>query len=231
MAALETPTGPALALASPAVRHHRQRRRGRCRSSGGWRSGAGSSSSTARAGCPTRARSSSARGALPVYAPEWPGYRRVRARRCSRTCSTSRCMGWDVVDALGLQRAAPGRPLDGRHDRGRDGLPGPPRPRQLVLVAPAGLWLDEHPIPDIFAVLPFELAELLFADPAMRVASSSPAGCDLPPTRRSTRSWSRTRAGWARPARSCSRSPTAGCRSGCTACRLPPWWCWGRPTP
>ena len=36
---------------------------------------------------------------------------------------------------------------------------------KLVLVGPAGLWIDEHPIPDIFAMLPFELAEVLFADP------------------------------------------------------------------
>jgi pimeloyl-ACP methyl ester carboxylesterase len=36
---------------------------------------------------------------------------------------------------------------------------------RLVLAAPAGLWLDAHPIPDIFALLPFQLAEVLFADP------------------------------------------------------------------
>ena len=36
---------------------------------------------------------------------------------------------------------------------------------KLVLVAPAGLWFDELPIPDIFALLPFQLAELLFHDP------------------------------------------------------------------
>jgi pimeloyl-ACP methyl ester carboxylesterase len=34
-----------------------------------------------------------------------------------------------------------------------------------VLAAPAGLWMDEHPIPDIFAMLPFQIAEALFADP------------------------------------------------------------------
>jgi pimeloyl-ACP methyl ester carboxylesterase len=34
-----------------------------------------------------------------------------------------------------------------------------------VLVAPFGIWLDDHPIPDPFAVLPFQLAELLLADP------------------------------------------------------------------
>ncbi len=37
--------------------------------------------------------------------------------------------GWDVVDALGLTPAAPGRPLDGRHDRRRDGRLAPARSR------------------------------------------------------------------------------------------------------
>jgi pimeloyl-ACP methyl ester carboxylesterase len=37
---------------------------------------------------------------------------------------------------------------------------------RLVLVAAAGLWLEEHPIPDIFALLPGELVELLFQDAA-----------------------------------------------------------------
>src|SRR5688500_18178988 len=36
---------------------------------------------------------------------------------------------------------------------------------KLVLAAPAGLWDDAHPIPDIFALLPFQLAEVLFHDP------------------------------------------------------------------
>jgi pimeloyl-ACP methyl ester carboxylesterase len=36
---------------------------------------------------------------------------------------------------------------------------------RLVLVAAAGLWLEEHPIPDIFALLPGQLVELLFQDP------------------------------------------------------------------
>jgi pimeloyl-ACP methyl ester carboxylesterase len=35
---------------------------------------------------------------------------------------------------------------------------------RLVLVAPAGLWLDDHPIPDLFAAMPFELPALLFHD-------------------------------------------------------------------
>ena len=36
---------------------------------------------------------------------------------------------------------------------------------RLALICPAGLWIDEHPIPDLFAMLPFELAKVLFHDP------------------------------------------------------------------
>ena len=35
---------------------------------------------------------------------------------------------------------------------------------KLCLLAPAGLWLDDHPIADIFAKLPYELPPLLFHD-------------------------------------------------------------------
>ena len=36
---------------------------------------------------------------------------------------------------------------------------------KLVLVSAAGLWLPEHPIPDLFAFLPHEYAQVLFHDP------------------------------------------------------------------
>jgi pimeloyl-ACP methyl ester carboxylesterase len=36
---------------------------------------------------------------------------------------------------------------------------------KLVLVSAAGLWLDAHPIPDLFSLLPHQFAELLFDDP------------------------------------------------------------------
>ena len=38
------------------------------------------------------------------------------------------------------------------------------------LVAPAGLWLDDHPMPDIYAMLPFEFPDLLFHDPVANAA-------------------------------------------------------------
>src|SRR5206468_1887707 len=41
---------------------------------------------------------------------------------------------------------------------------------KLVLVSAAGLWIPEHPIPDLFALLPHEYAQVLFHDPAAGAA-------------------------------------------------------------
>jgi pimeloyl-ACP methyl ester carboxylesterase len=49
---------------------------------------------------------------------------------------------------------------------------------KLVLVSPAGLWMDEHPIPDIFAMLPYQIAEVLFHDP-QRGQALLTGGADL----------------------------------------------------
>ena len=49
---------------------------------------------------------------------------------------------------------------------------------KLVLVNPAGLWMDEHPIPDIFALLPHQIAEALFHDPQQGQALLT-GGADL----------------------------------------------------
>ena len=81
---------------------------------------------------------------------------------------------WDLVlyyaelfDALELRRAAPSSAT-------RSAAWSPPRSRRrspervgkLVLIAPIGLWRDDHPVPDISG-MPFEnLVGLLFADPS-----------------------------------------------------------------
>ncbi len=44
------------------------------------------------------------------------------------------------------------------------------RVKRLVLVSPAGFWLDRHPIPDFFAADFKELPALLFHDPGSAVA-------------------------------------------------------------
>jgi pimeloyl-ACP methyl ester carboxylesterase len=49
---------------------------------------------------------------------------------------------------------------------------------RLALIAPAGLWLDEHPLPDIFAMLPYELPPYLFHD-AVAGAKIMSAGMDM----------------------------------------------------
>ena len=49
---------------------------------------------------------------------------------------------------------------------------------RLALIAPAGLWDDDHPIPDLFATLPFEMPELLFHD-AEAGAAMLTAGRDV----------------------------------------------------
>ena len=54
----------------------------------------------------------------------------------------------------------------------------PDKVSKLVLLAPAGIWLDSDPIVDLFATLPYELPGLLFHDPDKNGALLS-AGGDL----------------------------------------------------
>jgi pimeloyl-ACP methyl ester carboxylesterase len=49
------------------------------------------------------------------------------------------------------------------------------RAKKLVLVSSAGLWLDEHPIPDFFAAQLDEIASLLFHDPKSPAAQAMTA--------------------------------------------------------
>jgi len=46
----------------------------------------------------------------------------------------------------------------------------------LCLLAPAGLWLDDHPIADIFSKLPYELPGLLFHDAQAGTGLLAPGG-------------------------------------------------------
>ncbi len=101
-----------------------------------------------------------------VFAPEWPGYGEQESEEAIEDMLDFALHGWDVVDALGLD-ATPhlvGHSMGGMIAAEMACL-NPGGLDRLVLVCPAGLWLDAHPIPDIFAMLPFELAEALFLDP------------------------------------------------------------------
>lgn len=113
-----------------------------------------------------------------VHAPELPGYGESEGEELLEDMLDFTLHGWDCADALGLDRphvvghsmggmiAAEMACVDNR------------RAATLSLIAPAGMWLDEHPIPDIFGVLPFDLPGLLFHDPAAGGAALS-AGMDF----------------------------------------------------
>jgi len=77
---------------------------------------------------------------------------------------------WDVVAALGLKD-----PILVGHSMGgmiaaEMAAVQPNDVSRLALIAPAGLWDDDHPIPDLFSTLPYEMPELLFHDAAAGAA-------------------------------------------------------------
>jgi pimeloyl-ACP methyl ester carboxylesterase len=105
-----------------------------------------------------------------VSAPELPGYGASTGEDLLEDMLDFALHGWDVVTALGLHRPhLVGHSMGGMiaaemacvapHDLGK-----------LVLVDAAGLWIPEQPIPDLFALLPFEFATLLFHDPTAGAA-------------------------------------------------------------
>jgi pimeloyl-ACP methyl ester carboxylesterase len=115
-----------------------------------------------------------------VFAPELPGYGDSSGEECLEDMLDFALHGWDVVEALGL---ADRRPALVGHSLG--GMIGaemaclaPRSIEQLVLVDPFGLWLDEHPTPDLFTFLPFEFGEFLFHDQA-RAAELLAGATDL----------------------------------------------------
>ncbi len=100
-----------------------------------------------------------------VFAPEWPGYGESTGEELLEDMLDFTLHGWDVVDALGLTRPhLVGHSMGGMIAAEMAAV-APHDLDRLALVAAAGLWIEEHPIPDIFALLPGQLVELLFQDP------------------------------------------------------------------
>jgi pimeloyl-ACP methyl ester carboxylesterase len=113
-----------------------------------------------------------------VYAPLVPGY------GDSEECLELRDMldftlhTWDVVSALGLKDPVLAGFSMGGMIASEMAAIAPNDVSRLALIAPAGLWLDQHPVPDFFAMLPFELPPVLFYD-AEAGAKAMTAGMDL----------------------------------------------------
>lgn len=99
-----------------------------------------------------------------VYAPLVPGYGDSDEAPEIRDMLDFTLHTWDVVEALGLKD-----PILVGHSMGgmiaaEMAAIGPNDVSRLALIAPPGLWDDDHPIPDIFSTLPFEMPALLFHD-------------------------------------------------------------------
>ena len=100
-----------------------------------------------------------------VFAPEWPGYGESTGEELLEDMLDFALHGWDLVDALGLRQPhLVGHSMGGMIAAEMACL-APRDLGKLVLVGAAGLWMDEHPIPDLFAMLPHQIADVLFADP------------------------------------------------------------------
>lgn len=100
-----------------------------------------------------------------VFAPFLPGYDETEECASLRDMLDFTLHTADVAEALGLKD-----PLLVGHSMGgmiaaEMAAVAPNDWRRLALIAPAGLWLDDHPIPDVFSILPYEMPALLFHDP------------------------------------------------------------------
>jgi pimeloyl-ACP methyl ester carboxylesterase len=103
-------------------------------------------------------------GKYHVFAPLLPGYGDSDEAPGLRDMLDITLHTLDLVDALGLED-----PLLAGHSMG--GMIAAEmaaldnhRFSRLALLAPAGLWLDDHPIPDLFSLVPYEYPPLLFHD-------------------------------------------------------------------
>ena len=116
-----------------------------------------------------------------VHAPVLPGYEDSEGEDELRDMLDVTLHACDVVEALGLsQPILVGHSMGGMIAAEMAAL-APNDVARLGLIAPAGLWLESDPIPDLFAKLPFELPELLFHDVEFGTALLT-AGMDLDDT-------------------------------------------------
>jgi len=113
-----------------------------------------------------------------VLAPELPGYGASRGEELLEDMLDFTLHGWDVLDALEVQKPTiVGHSLGGMIAAEMACL-APRQVERLVLIDPFGVWLDAQPVPDLFALLPFELGDLLFHE-AKAAARLLPGLTDL----------------------------------------------------
>lgn len=99
-----------------------------------------------------------------VFAPLLPGYGDSEECHELRDMLDFTLHTWDVIEALGLKN-----PILVGHSMGgmiaaEMAAVAPHDVTRLGLIAPAGLWLGDHPIPDLFATMPYDYPAILFHD-------------------------------------------------------------------
>jgi pimeloyl-ACP methyl ester carboxylesterase len=89
---------------------------------------------------------------------------------------------WDLIlyygelfDALGIERASVVGHSFGGMVAAEMAATNVRYVDKLVLIAPIGLWLDEHPVPDITTITPDQLPGLILADPESPLAAMLPS--------------------------------------------------------
>lgn len=107
---------------------------------------------------------------LKVFAPHLPGYGSSSGEEFIDDVFDAALMLHQLMDELGIESAnIMGHSMGGMLASELVAL-DVHRAKKLVLVSSVGLWLDETPIPDFFAMEPEELKAVLFHDPASPLA-------------------------------------------------------------
>ncbi|MED4585135.1 alpha/beta hydrolase [Brevibacillus choshinensis] len=105
-----------------------------------------------------------------VIAPHLPGTAQSSGLENIRDLWDLILCYYDLFDGLGLESAT----VIGHSLGGMIALElaatDQSRIKQIVAIAPAGLFKEEEPVPDMFAMLPHELANMMVADPSSPVA-------------------------------------------------------------
>jgi pimeloyl-ACP methyl ester carboxylesterase len=107
-----------------------------------------------------------------VIAPIWPGYSDLPGELLIEDMLDFALHGWDLIEVLRSEGILTDDPINlvghcmGGMIAAEMAVLAPSLVTHLALVNPLGLWIDRHPIPDIFATLPYEFAPLLFHDVA-----------------------------------------------------------------
>jgi pimeloyl-ACP methyl ester carboxylesterase len=107
-----------------------------------------------------------------VYAPSHPGFETSTGLHHIDDIIDLVIYYNDFLDAIGLESAhVVGHSMGGMFAAELAAL-SPTRVRKLVLVSAVGLWLDENPVADFFAMTPTALAAALWHNPASDVAKA-----------------------------------------------------------